>query len=79
MITLEIGKNGEVAYLHIDSAGIDQLKKELNSLKTTINSGVDDHIHLTSEDWGGTELSNQPQAKDGSTNLIHHLKTYGWS
>jgi len=79
MITAETEKGGDVVHVHVDVAGIDCLIKDLSLLKSKIEAGERDHLHLMTEEWGGHELSTQPQDLSGKTILVHHVKIHGWT
>lgn len=79
MITAETEKRGDVVHIHVDAVGIDRLIKDLSFLKSKIDAGERDHLHLMTEDWGGNELSTQPQDLSGKTTLVHHVKIHGWT
>lgn len=79
MITAETEKGGEVVHVHLDAAGLGRLIKALSWLKARIEAGERDHLHLMTEDWGGNELSTQPQSLSGNTTLVHHVKIHGWT
>lgn len=79
LLTIECEKTGDVMYVHMDSEGITELIDQLTKLKETIESGKNDHLHFMTEEWAGDELTTVPRAEDGSTELVHHLKIFGWT
>ena len=78
LLTFEKDKEDDQLFIHADSEGIRILLKSLNHLLDKIENGMIDHDHLMTDDWGGWELSNEIQDKEGKTKLIHHVKIIGW-
>jgi len=52
----------------VDSHGLESLLAQLRFLK----EGRTDHVHLMSEAWGGTHLSDRPQTP--ANTIIHRLR-----
>ena len=57
----------DVLEVILDSEGLESLLAQLRFLK----EGRTDHVHLMSEAWGGTHLSDRPQAPTNTT--IHSV------
>lgn len=57
----------DVLEVILDSDGLDSLLAQLRFLK----DGRTDHVHLMSEAWGGTHLTDQPQMPTNTT--IHSV------
>ena len=59
-----------VVEVYLDKEGLDTLIYNLNEVKKDLSEG--EHVHLKSESWGGSELSDE---KKGSNNIsVKHLK-----
>jgi hypothetical protein len=54
--------------IYMDREGLDSLLAQLHFLK----DGRIDHVHLMSESWGGTHLSDEPQSTNGI--VMRHVK-----
>jgi hypothetical protein len=79
LLTFEVEPDRDVVEVHADSGGLAKLIKELTWLKQKLDGGECEHSHLMTEDWGGSELSNQIQDESGESSLVHHVKVYGWT
>ncbi|WP_422025249.1 Imm32 family immunity protein [Roseovarius sp.] len=75
MITVEIVDN-EMAEMHLDRLGIQQLIHHLEQLK---DRETDDHVHLMTAEWGGGELGSDLQNTDPSAQLVQKLTVYYWT
>ena len=73
MLSFEWNEDLEQLEIHTDSTGLLELKKHLDNL---IYSDDYEHVHLMTENWGGTELTNNQQ--NNETKLIHHVKIFKW-
>ena len=76
MITFEWNQESERLEIHADALGLSNLIRELQTLEKT-SDGID-HIHLMSEDWGGTGLSNESEKQNENAQFVHHVKIYKW-
>lgn len=63
--------------LHADAKGLSLMISALERLKEKVEAGDCDHDHLFTPAWAGTELTESKGMESGD--LIHHLKTYGWT
>jgi len=76
MITFENCLVDEQLQVHTDINGLQELIDELQILLTSAKRSGDDHIHLFTEDWGGSELDNEVQGV--GNHLFHHVKIFCW-
>jgi hypothetical protein len=81
LLSLVTEPDGDVLYIHADTAGIEQLEKLVEYLKREVQAGECPHSHLFSEAWGGGELTETmlAQEKSESCKQVHHVKVYGWT
>lgn len=74
MLTVEIKDAAEArdgrseVEIYCDRDGFDTLMKCFKQIENG-----ESHVHLMSPSWAGNELSEEPQGKDSSTVLVHHL------
>jgi hypothetical protein len=68
-------KTKEVA-IHGNPEGLENLAHALLKLVKNTKEGHSNHEHLMSEQWGGTELTSEPQAEESE--LINHVKVHCW-
>lgn len=73
MLTFESNKNDGLLEIHGDREGLLKLARHLNKLAEKDSA---DHIHLMTDDWGGSGLSNETQGENSS--IYHHVKIYLW-
>jgi hypothetical protein len=66
-------------FIHADEKGLDILIKSLEEIRNKVRAKELEHDHLMTEDWGGRELTSEAQNTEGETELIHHVKIYGWT
>jgi hypothetical protein len=76
LLTFELEKNGLELNIHTDIQGLETLITQLSSLLKSSRKGGTDHLHLMTEEWGGGELSSEPQG-DGS--VLNHVKVFCWN
>jgi hypothetical protein len=62
--------SGDELEVVLDAEGLESLLAQLRFLK----EGRTDHVHLMSEAWGGSHLSDRPQVPANTT--IHSVKIY---
>jgi hypothetical protein len=79
LLTFEKDKNAETVFIHADEKGLDVLINSLEKIRNKIKNRELEHDNLMTEDWGGRELTNEAQNTEGETELIHHVKIYGWT
>lgn len=75
LLTLEFDFEQELIELHLNRERAEYLK---NILEKLILEKDNKDIHLMTPDWGGNELSNDPQNENENIKLIHHLKLIYW-
>lgn len=73
MLTFEQNKDDERIEIHADREGLLKLADILTALADE-NSA--DHVHLITEDWGGSGLTNKAQGERNT--LAHHVKIFFW-
>lgn len=73
MLSFEWDAHSDQLEIHADKEGLDQLLLLLTRLS---NCDDEENIHLMTEDWGGSELSNQKQNE--SSILVNHVKVFKW-
>jgi Immunity protein 32 len=78
LLTFELDEDGDQLFIHGDVQGLRDLVASLQRLITKAEAGKPDHDHLFTEEWGGHELTSDPQLTDTAVRLIHHVKIYGW-
>lgn len=64
----EAGKTVDELEVFLDRAGLNSLLAQLQFLE----GGRTEHVHLMTESWGGSELSDHPQRQENT--VIHHVK-----
>lgn len=67
----------ETVNVHANKAGIDILIDYLESLKKKIEKNECEHYHLSSESWGGHDLTELQGTEKGQT--INQVTFYGWT
>ena len=75
ILTIELDKKNESVELHLDKNGAEYLRDLLTRL---IESDVEDHLHLMTDEWGGNELTSEKQNQFSDVDLINHLKIMYW-
>ena len=76
LLTFETDEEAEQIFIHGDAAGLEFFANSLLKIAEQAKSGEFPHDHFFTEEWGGNELSSEPQSENG--NLINHVKVYGW-
>jgi len=76
LLTFELDGESEQIFVHGDPAGLEYFAKSLLRIAEKAKEGEFPHDHFFTEEWGGSELSSEPQGKEGK--LINHVKVYGW-
>lgn len=81
MLSIVTEPNGDVVYVHADSAGIVELEAAVARLKKRLLAGDCPHDHLMSASWGGGELSETMLAEEQGKGCrqVHHITLYGWN
>lgn len=57
--------------IHLDLSGLEELQRHLDQLRRG-----EEHVHLKTPDWGGSELSGEAQGEDHE--VVHHVKMFLW-
>ena len=73
LLTVEYNAGEQAVEIHIDREGVDLLVERLSKLKE--HSGQE-HDHLMTESWGGSELTEEKQGAENE--LINHLRITFW-
>ena len=73
LITFEIASSGEALEIHLNNDGIVELIRTLERLRALPG---DQHDHLKTPAWGGTELTEEKQGT--STKLLNSVKAFLW-
>ena len=73
MLTFEWDKDSEQLEVHTDNKGLEVLIKKMSQLKSVEGK---DHLHLMTEAWGGSELSDEKQ--NDQAILINNVKIFKW-
>ena len=77
MLTVEKDKDAEQVYIHGAPEKLQWLAAKLDAIAAEAEKSGHAHIHFLSEDWGGSELSNQLAGHKESDSIINHLIVYG--
>lgn len=72
-LSFEWDSENERLEIHGTSEALVDFAKKLESLASQDES---DHLHLMTQDWGGSSLSNDKQ--NSAAILIHHVKVLVW-
>jgi hypothetical protein len=72
MLTFEKTDEGEVIEIHGNQKGLLWLSEQISGIAM---AEVSDHIHLLTEDWGGS-LSTEVQCEENQ--LVRHVKIFCW-
>jgi hypothetical protein len=67
MLTVELNSQQQSIEIFCDAEGLETLEQQLRFLRTGAG-----HVHLMTESWAGTELTEQPQGD--ANQLFHHLR-----
>jgi hypothetical protein len=76
MLTFEYEKIDEAVHIHADASGLRKLASSLVWLAEQVEKKGPDHLHLMTDAWGGNSLSGEAQSK--TSELINHVKVFGW-
>jgi hypothetical protein len=74
LLTFELSPEKDQLHICADETGLDFFIDQLNRLRKSIVNDKSDHIHLMTEEWGGYELSSEPQIGT----LLNHVKIICW-
>jgi len=72
-LTFEISQDDDVVEIHVDREGIKAL---INKLELLQRIEGNEHEHLMTASWGGSELTEDLQGR--SNKLVHHVKMFKW-
>ncbi len=78
LLVFETSQDGDHVTVHADVEGLRTMVKAFQRLLDHAERGNPEHDHLMTEDWGGGELSSEPQRTDEMVRVVHHVKLYGW-
>lgn len=73
MLTFELADDAEMLEIHGNREGLLHFAKILTALA---EEKLPDHVHIMTEDWGGSGLSNEAQGL--SNKLLNHVKILVW-
>lgn len=78
MLTFELHRDpqGSTLCVHGSPEGLELLANTILHLVKNTKEGYFDHDHLKTENWGGSELTSEPQYDDSE--LLNHVKVYCW-
>ncbi|MCC4308417.1 immunity protein 32 [Alcanivorax marinus] len=76
LLTFETDETGEQVSIHGDPEGLAFFARELLAIAERAKSGDCPHDHYFTEEWGGYQLSSEPQTDNNR--LVNHVKIYGW-
>ena len=76
LLSVEIDSEGKQVFIHGNPDGLELLSRALSRIAGKARSGDCDHEHLFSDNWGGWELSTEPQGEVGV--VADHVKIYAW-
>jgi hypothetical protein len=71
MLTFETTSECDELEIHLAANGFEVLRGELDKLRAP-----DDHVHLKTEAWAGTELSDATMG--ANHRLVNHVKIFLW-
>jgi hypothetical protein len=74
MLTFELTEDSSQIEIHGDSGGLMALAQMLTTLATKSSP---DHIHIMTDDWGGSGLTSVKQGFDNE--IVHHVKVFFWT
>lgn len=78
MLTFELHQDpkGSTLAIHGSAEGLELLASTLLRLARNTKDGHFNHDHLMTEEWGGSELTSEPQSD--KSELLNHVKVYCW-
>lgn len=74
LLTFEFDSKNETLEIHGNQKGLQKLRTLIDSLLLITG---DDHIHLMTKNWGGSELSDIKQCQENE--IINHVKIFKWT
>ena len=78
MLTVERDKEAEQVFIHGSPNQLRWLASRLEAIATEAEKSGQAHDHFMTQDWGGNELTNEPQGGKESHTIINQLIVYGW-
>ena len=75
MLSFEFDNKQTCVVIHLDVNGVDFLIERLARLK---KSNVNEHEHLMSKEWGGSELDTIDASISEHDEPINHVKIFYW-
>ena len=77
MLTFELDTKDEKLEIHSDLEGLKQFHSLIGNLIEQSKEVENEHIHLMTKEWGGSELSSEKQ--NSEANLINHVNIFCWN
>jgi hypothetical protein len=78
ILTFEIDNSGEEIVIHGTPEKLRWLAEKINKIASYAENNKDTHDHLMAPSWGGDELTEIPQATDGSSTPAKKVTIYSW-
>ncbi len=75
LLTFELSEEKDELHICTDEGGLDFLIQKLTRLREKMKTEESEHIHLMTEEWGGSELSSESQIGE----IINHVKIISWN
>ena len=76
LLVFELAEEKDQLFIHGDPAGLRRFAKLLTHLANQAEAGEFPHDHYFTQDWGGDDLSSEPQ--ESNHMCLNHVKVYGW-
>ena len=74
LLTFEYGNSSPgVLNIHLNPEGAQEM---IEILQRLLRSGLNEHDHLMTQSWGGTELTEDKQ--DDATTLVNQVNVFLW-
>ncbi|WP_416306970.1 Imm32 family immunity protein [Neptunicella sp. SCSIO 80796] len=77
MLTVEKDKDAQQVYIHGSPEKLRWLASRLEAIANQTEKSGHSHDHFMTEDWGGSELTNEVQGSPESHSIVNHLIVYG--
>jgi hypothetical protein len=79
LVSFELSPERDEVFIHGTVADLRALAASIERLATSVERGAQDHVHLMTEAWGGSELSGELQTLAPGWTIISHVKIMGWT
>ena len=76
LLTFELDQDNDQLFIHGDPNGLRRFAEQLLSIADSAEQANFPHTHMFTEEWGGNELSSEPQ--ESNHRCLNHVKIYGW-